>query len=197
MTDSNATPTDDAEAYLDQFKLPDSFSLIAETKQPTDVDITRPGKTSWVMVHPSLAMRAVIVQVTEERGNGIYVVRSDMLKHIKQEDCQLVDLHLAVARNGAVFLWPRRIGAADSWSKSMDQIIELARGTWVRVISERGDGKTGGRYVARTPEGSLPPPVWPAESFAEIVKRATKSRMIDSADHPIVRELAGHSASRF
>jgi hypothetical protein len=48
-----------------------------------------------------------------------------------------------------------------------------------------------GRYDLFTTEATWPEPVWPKESFHELLRRAFKDRFIDNMDHPKLRELRG------
>jgi hypothetical protein len=40
-------------------------------------------------------------------------------------------------------------------------------------------------------EGTLPDPVWPDLTLSEILAIAFKDRIIDHADHPVLRRLRG------
>jgi hypothetical protein len=64
----------------------------------------------------------------------------------------------------------------------------MAMTTWVRVIP------SGKSYVTFVAQGNLGEPKWPEESFPKLLKIAFKDRFVDSADHPLLRQLRGEAA---
>ena len=40
-------------------------------------------------------------------------------------------------------------------------------------------------------QGNLDEPKWPDKSFGELLRIAFENRIIDRADHPVIRELNG------
>ena len=48
-----------------------------------------------------------------------------------------------------------------------------------------------GIYTHYEPSTDLPDPRWPTLSFREIIRNAFRDRMIESLDHPVIRELRG------
>jgi len=48
-----------------------------------------------------------------------------------------------------------------------------------------------GIYTHYEPSTDLPDPRWPTISFREIIRIAFRDRMIESLDHPVIRELRG------
>ena len=40
---------------------------------------------------------------------------------------------------------------------------------------------------------NIPEPVWPTESFEEIVKIAFRDKLIDRPDHPVIKRLRGET----
>jgi hypothetical protein len=50
-----------------------------------------------------------------------------------------------------------------------------------------------GCYRIYRAEGDIPEPIWPKESFQELLQLAFSGRIIESADHPVVRRLRGLS----
>ena len=50
-----------------------------------------------------------------------------------------------------------------------------------------------GHYEHFEPATKLPDPEWPPLTFTEILRVAFRDRMIDSLEHPVVRQLRGQS----
>ncbi len=96
-----------------------------------------------------------------------------------------------VNRSNDLFLWriklPGSDGRSNTWTDSALQIAKAAETTWCRMVSDMANGI----YTHYEPTGELPDPKWPELSLNEILKLAFRGRMIDSLDHPIIRELRG------
>jgi hypothetical protein len=65
----------------------------------------------------------------------------------------------------------------------------LAMERWVRVAADLG---LGGYQVFKA-AADLPEPVWPDHSFQELLRVAFKERLINRADHPVLRRLRGEA----
>lgn len=100
-------------------------------------------------------------------------------------------LYTAMNRQNVLFLWPVKLPAADGrldeWSRSASEAAELAINHWVRVQANMSLGA----YEVCRATGQLPDPVWPEQSFSELLKIAFRDRYIDSPDHPVLRQLRG------
>lgn len=181
------SPTTTTVSAISSIMLPDTFAAISAAKITTTVEITRPSPKSWVMAHSTdVVPRVAIVTMPEERGSGVYVIQSDMLKHVPALDITVAALHRGVDIDGTEFLWLAREGE-DTWASSMKEAIKIAMGSWVRVQSDRQTS----RYVTATPKGELPAPVWSDKPFAELVELAIRERTIDSPSHPVIKLLEG------
>jgi hypothetical protein len=186
---TTASPNADEESAdgLDSCLLDDTFATVHAAQPILTVAIEKPNKKHWVTCHPTMeARRVAVIEMPEDRGSGIYVVRKDILPLVPQDEITIVSLHLATTRSGTFFLWLVKQGE-DSWGASMREAVETAKGEWVRVVSKRGDG----RYETKPPKNDLGKAVWPDKSFAEIFALAAKNRMIDSINHPVLKVLRG------
>lgn len=93
---------------ISSIMLPDTFAAIAAVKVTTTVEIMRPSPKTWVMAHSTdVVPRVAIVTMPEERGTGVYVIQSDMLKHVPPLDISIAALHRAVDIDGTEFLCNR------------------------------------------------------------------------------------------
>jgi hypothetical protein len=50
-----------------------------------------------------------------------------------------------------------------------------------------------GAYRIYEAEGQLSAPVWPDKTLPELLKLGFKDRVVDSAEHPVVKRLRGLS----
>lgn len=48
-----------------------------------------------------------------------------------------------------------------------------------------------GAYDVFEATAKLPQPEWPVESFEQLFRLAFRDRVIDSIDHPVIRQLKG------
>jgi hypothetical protein len=102
-------------------------------------------------------------------------------------------LFVYVTRAGSLGLWDVKLpgpdGTLDSWNSSAAEIARQAMSTWARVVSNR----EAGGYDFLVPEMSLPDPEWPSLSLADILQIAFRGKVIDTPDHPVLRQLRGAS----
>jgi hypothetical protein len=58
---------------------------------------------------------------------------------------------------------------------------------WVRLAADMSLGA----YRIYQAEGQLSEPLWPEKTLPELLKLGFKDRIIDSAEHPVVKRLRG------
>jgi hypothetical protein len=61
--------------------------------------------------------------------------------------------------------------------------------SWVRVESNM----EAGQYQVIVAQGDLGPPVWPIQSMDQLVLQCFEGRIIQSDDHPLIRQLEGRA----
>ena len=97
-------------------------------------------------------------------------------------------LVLAVDRKGNVFLWPLKISERESeWYTSARRAAEMARNEWLRVSANMAIGAYD-CGIARSQDAE---PVWPDDSYNDILKIAFRDRIVSDDDHPVLKELRG------
>jgi hypothetical protein len=82
-----------------------------------------------------------------------------------------------------------RTGTLDDWNRSALEAAQVAMKKWVRVQSNRSLGAYE-IYEAAAPWGD---PEWPDVQFKDLLKIAFKDRLIDTADHPVLKRLRGEA----
>ena len=99
----------------------------------------------------------------------------------------------AINRQGVTFLWPVPLpdegGRRNAWAETAREACELAKTAWVRLTADMSLGA----YRIYEAEGQLSEPVWPDKTLPELLKLGFKDRIIDSADHPVIKRLRGLS----
>ena len=104
---------------------------------------------------------------------------------------QLFTLYTAITRQKVLFIWPVRLPSEErrqmDWHRSMAEAAEKAMSDWVRVRSNLQLGA----YEIDLAVGNLGEPEWPDLAFSDILKIAFRDRLIDSADHLLIKRLRG------
>jgi hypothetical protein len=100
-------------------------------------------------------------------------------------------VYTAITRQGSLFLWRVRLpgtdGKGNRWWDAAHEAAARARHTWIRIASDLA----AGTYAVWAAEGDLGEPTWPNQSFRDLLAMAFKDRLIDTADHPVLKKLLG------
>jgi hypothetical protein len=155
----------------------------------TRLPVRKPDKFWWVRVHPEIRATVGLIEIDREES---YLVAPALFPDL-MEEMKRRTLYLATTRIGNPFLWSVGIegpdGKLDEWNRSARDGAELGMKSWVRLQSNRVIGAYN-VHVAR-PKVPIPEPQWPTESINELLRFAFRGKVIDSPDHPIVRQLQG------
>jgi hypothetical protein len=152
----------------------------------------KPNKSEWFQVRPGEAWRLQTAVLELERGieRSTYLVTPSLWAELSGEISPAL-LLTCINRANDLFLWriklPGPDGRSNTWTESALEIAQAAAGTWCRMKSDT----TNGIYSHWVSTEPLSDPKWPDLTFNEIIKLAFRGRMIDSLDHPVVRELRG------
>ena len=180
-------PFDPASLRLDQ-----SFADGAGVKKLiTTVPVRKPNRQDFVRVHPDPAFRltpAAIIELRDDRET--YLVLPLMAAELAGE-IAVATLFLTINRQGVVHLWPVKLpgpdGKHNEWHRSAAEAADVAMKRWVRVTANMSLGA----YEVYEAQANIPDPTWPDLSLSEILKIAFRDRIVDRADHPLVKQLRG------
>ena len=166
MTDLQSdNPFDPASLRLDQ-----SFSDGAGVKKLlTTVPVRKPHRQEWVRVHDGGDQHLTPAAIIELKEDGeTYVLRPEVAQALGGE-FSIVSIHLAINRQGVVFLWPVKLPGPDGrvleWHRSAAEGAETAKARWVRVVAN----KSLGAYEIYETQSVIPDPSWPELPFSEIL----------------------------
>jgi hypothetical protein len=170
----------------------DAYATVGTREILRHVPVRKPNRTEFVRVHPDAEMHlATGVFVDREEREVFFVVphlRAELAGELKQ-----VLLVTAISRQGVVFLWPVPLpdegGRRNAWGETAREACELAKSSWVRLAPDMSLGA----YRVYQAEGQLSAPVWPDKSLSDLLKLGFRDRIIDSAEHPVVKRLRGLS----
>lgn len=164
--------------------------LIPSEKLLALLEPRKPKKDEWVRCHEEIATRVSIYESSNTRE--IYLVLPELLEAMGDVVRQ-VRMTLAVNYAGEVFIWPvpvpigRRAHRAHI---SAHAAAETASQHWIRIVWKGNDYEVTRRKVHTID------PEWPAEipDASAMLRFACKTggiEIIDSMEHPVVRELLG------
>ena len=177
----------------ENFRLSQNFGQeLGIQKLLTTVPVQKPGKEHWIRVHASESYHLDTLLLVLKEANEIYLVNPSLQESLAEEPtCNPYRLVLSITRQNTPFLWPLRLpkpsGKVSRWNESALSAAATAKKQWVRVTSNMNSGS----YDVTTAMSKIPEPRWPEQSFQELLRIAFKDRVIDNAEHPVLRELRG------
>jgi hypothetical protein len=171
---------------------PDAAATAGTHEVLRHVPVRKPNRTEFVRVHPDAGMQiATGVFVDREERETFFVVpelRVELAGEIKP-----VLLVTAITRQGVMILWPVPLpdegGRRNAWAETAREACDLAKTAWVRLAPDMSLGA----YRIYEAEGQLSEPAWPDKPLSELLKLGFRDRIIDSADHPVIKRLRGLS----
>ena len=96
-----------------------------------------------------------------------------------------------VNQRGTPFLWPVALGDGtgrkNAWHDTARQAAEMAKDQWIKLMSDM----TAGSYRVFVAMGALPDPKFPDKSLEELLRLAFRGRVVDTVDHPVVKQSLG------
>jgi hypothetical protein len=176
---------------LDEIRIDPSAAQVSTTKQLLAVRARKPKPQEFIRVHPEPAMSIIINGYHDDDEREHYLVLPGIEDLIKRfvRPAQIV---VCVNRQGSVFLWPVPLPSNDrrsnnAWTTSARAGMELAKKDWISLRSDMDSGC----YEADLAQGKLPEPIWPDKTLGELLRLAYGKKIIDSPNHPKVRDLLG------
>ncbi len=176
---------------LANLRLRQDFATTGATRRLlTVIPVDRPSKQAFIRIHPNHALDAGLIDLRDDMSRERYLVLPELQADLAGEWAPY-RLFLGTTQQNAPFIWPVRLpgdeGRTVSWYESAMEAATLARDQWLRVVPDMGLGG----YLCHAAVGDLGAPVWPEESFAELLKVAFRGRVVDRADHPLIARLRG------
>lgn len=156
----------------------------------TTLPVKRPGNQDFIKVRSEPSYRETMAFIELKEDREVYIVNLTKLPELRGE-CFLATLFTAITRTGVLFMWPVKIPAADgrvnAWHQSGVEAAQRAMTRWIRIKANMSLGA----YEIFEATSKIPEPIWPDLSFDELCRIAFKDRLIDKADHAVVRRLLG------
>ena len=158
----------------------------------TAVPVRKPTKKEWVRAHPDEDYSITVALLDLNPGDPPYIVMPEVAAAFPGE-VRRAEIVLAVNRQGTPFLWPQPAvdpdGRENQWNTSHRMAGAQAKTEWTRMVADRDLGA----YQIYTPQIASSDPVWPDYTLARLLEVAFAGRLIDSEDHPVIRQLLGRA----
>jgi hypothetical protein len=169
---------------------PEAGALVGAVEVLAHVPIRKPSPTEWVRVHPGADMTLASSFYVDKENRETYFVPPEM-REVLITGVKVMLLVTAITSRGALFLWPLALGddtgRTNAWHDTAKDAAMQAKSVWTKIAADM----SAGHYRVFKAEGNLPEPTWPDKAFAELLRIAFRGRIVDSVDHPVVRQCRG------
>jgi hypothetical protein len=184
----NTPPTEEVDYFAnpEALRLSQSFIETAGVKKLlTTVPVRKPNPQDFNRVNPDPQYRlngVALIKLRDDRDE-IFVLTPPIARELTGEFA-MATIFTAVNRQEVTFLWPVMLpdpqGRPNEWRRS-------AAESWVRVKANMSLGA----YEIFEAQSSMSDPVWPEQSFQELLRIGFRDRLVTSLQHPIVKRLRG------
>ncbi len=163
-------------------------SGIVIKRKITTILVRRPNSQMYFQAHPELE---VLVDAVDWKDEGTwYLVHQDKVAELFEQTKRIM-VYPCVNTKNDPFLFPvpqcDDRGNWNPWHKSASRAVQEARKHWVRIQPN----KSIQGYDVLVAEGNLAPPKWPDLTIAQYLSISFQDNIIDTEDHPIVKQLRG------
>ena len=186
-------PPDDDPFSPENLKVSQDFAGMTQTRKLlTAVRVGKPNKEAWVRTscNPEHWIVGSVLEL-KDQGDETYWLLPAVRDALIGEPCmKAVRLILSVDRQGTPFFWkiamPDPTGRSQPWVDSMNEAAEIAKSQWVRAAWSMAT-----RAYETTVAEIKAEPKWPVESLRDLLNIAFRGRIVNSLDHPVLRNLRG------
>ncbi len=184
------TVTKSTSSILSSLRLPDTYNASGGTALPLKATYGKLNKHRFCRVHPSDEYKFRCLVVDDKDNGETYLAAPNMASQLGSLATPKT-IRLAVDNAGT----PKLIGEPDLdpsgrrnlWQSSYKDAIKQAENDWVRVQANMA----AGQYEITPSMSDLGFPRWPKQSMDELINDAFAGRIIDSPDHPYIRQIQG------
>jgi len=188
--EAEATVTKSTSSLLSSLRLPDTYSASGGTTLPLKPTFGKMNKHRFCRVHPGAEFKFRCLLVDDKENSETYLAAPNMAGHLGSLATPKT-IRVAVDNSGV----PKLIaepdvdpsGRRNLWQSSYKEAIKQAETDWVRVEANM----KAGQYEITKSTNDLGDPKWPDQSMEELINEAFSGRIIDSPDHPYIRQIQG------
>jgi len=182
--------TKSTSSILSSLRLPDTYNVSGGVALPLKATYGKLNKHRFCRVHPSDDYKFRCLVVDDKDNGETYLAAPNMASQLGSLATPKT-IRLAVDNAGT----PKLIGEPDLdpsgrrnlWQSSYKDAIKQAENDWVRVQANMA----AGQYEITPSMSDLGFPRWPKQSMDELINAAFAGRIIDSPEHPYIRQIQG------
>jgi hypothetical protein len=156
----------------------------------TSIPVRKPNPQDWFRVHAAEDYRLPVALIVLKDDRETYLVLPSMAGELVGEWAPHI-LYTVINRQGVLSIWAVRLPGSDGrqseWWRSSQEAAELAMKKWMRIKADMALGA----YQLYEAASSIPDPEWPDLPFTEMLRVAFRDRLVDHADHPVLKRLRG------
>src|SRR5262245_9541335 len=190
--DLKVVPNKDPSAIFDDLAALRKASKLTVKRSTVlvNVPVGKPSNNVYFRTHPTLMLEdATVIREEEGTRKKFYFVTPSMRDHPKLAPrLRWVTIHLVSTWPGdGVSLWPVAVKADFAAWRSEQAAARLAVDKWTQLVwdPDRAD------FRVETAENIDREPVWPKETFEQLLKLGFADCIVDNEDHYYVRRLRG------
>jgi hypothetical protein len=151
-----------------------------------------PERLEFIRVHPDPRYRMGPVPFIELRNpRDFYLVDPRFKPELRPREYWIGQIFLAVNNYGRPFLWVIKLqsaaGRTSDWYTSAQECAERLMADWGQIEADQ----EGGQYKLVLAQDDLGEPEYPEKSMQELIHLGFKRRIVDSLDHPVMKQLRG------
>jgi hypothetical protein len=188
--EAEATVTKSTSSLLSSLRLPDTYSASGGTTLPLKPTFGKMNKHRFCRVHPGAEFKFRCLLVDDKENSETYLAAPNMAGHLGSLATPKT-IRVAVDNSGV----PKLIaepdvdpsGRRNLWQSSYKEAIKQAETDWVRVEANM----QASQYEITKSTNDLGDPRWPKRSIDELINDAFAGRIIDSPEHPYIRQIQG------
>jgi hypothetical protein len=178
-------------ADLSALRLDQSSGDIAVKSVITIVPARKPNRVEFFRVHPDENYRLTTTILIDDQRDVYIIPVAARGVVLDLGDIKPVQLLTCVNRRNDPFIWPLPLptfdGRTNAWHSSAREAAAMAEKQWIRLVPDM----SAGFYKVYAAQGEFDAPQFPEIPFNELLQKAFTGRVIDSADHPVIRALRG------
>ena len=176
---------------LKGLRLDQSFVETAGVKKLLNtVPVGKPNPQDFMRIRPEKEFRETFAMIELKEDREYYVLQRDIARELPGEFF-MATLFTCVNRQGVLRLVPVKLpgpdGRVNEWHRSLRDGVEAGMHRWVRIKANMALGA----YEIFEATGVIPDPIWPNETFQDLLRIAFRDRVVDRIDHPLIKRLRG------
>lgn len=179
---------------IKQLRLPNDYATqpLVE-KVMVSMAVGKPNRQEFFRSHPDPLFSTEVASIAVKGDReAIYIVDPALLSQLPMGEWKPIRLQLSITRGGNLFLWALRVpgpeGKEDRWMLSALEAREMSEKHWIRIQANQ----QAGAYDVHRALADLGEPAWPADiTLGKAVELAFRGRVIDTLEHPVLRQLRG------